>query len=270
MKAHLLLIILSFSISAISQAQILNVEKARIDSLSGEKTYRISLETKFNLYNRSAGATEQAEFINLSNDLNAVYAPGKHSYIGLGSLSYTENNSNTILNNGYLHIRSTFNYRERWSQELFAQAQYDNFRGLTDRLLGGGAIGWQAIDGGMFSLSIGSGPMYELEIWRRPADEDGTDRGTIEKRLLKLSTYLKLRWDINDRISFNTVAYYQVGYDDAIEAARNRLSANSNLNVQLASFLKFTTSLSLAYEDKPVIPITKFIYTLENGLTLSF
>lgn len=263
MKYTLVLIFLFFSFSAFSQ--ILNIEKARLDSLEKGRAYRINFETKFNFYNRSASAEEQARFMTLTNELNAVFAPSKHAYIAIGKLAYTENNSSSILNNGYFHVRTNFNYKKRWSQEAYGQIQYDNFRGLTDRYLLGAAIRWRALKSNKLTLAIGSGPMYENEIWRKPTEE-----GVENVTFIKLSTYLIIRWDISPNVYFNTTLYHQVGYDNSIDAARNRLSSNTNFNFKISKFLTFTTNIAMAYEDKPIIPITKFIYGVENGLTLTF
>jgi len=263
MKYTVALIFLSISFSAFGQ--ILNIEKARLDSLEKGKAFRINFETKFNFYNRSASSEEQARFTTLTNDLNAVFAPARHAFIALGNLAYTENNSNAILNNGYFHLRTNFNYKKQWSQEAFGQVQYDNFRGLTDRYILGGALRWRAFQSTKFTLGLGSGPMYENEIWRRPTEE-----GVENVTFIKLSTYLIARWDISTNVFFNTTFYHQIGYDDSIDAARNRLSTNTNFNFKISKFLAFTTNITMAYEDKPIISITKFIYGVENGLTLTF
>lgn len=258
--------ILGFVIFAVgARAQILNIEKVRLDSLDKKQSYRINFESKFNFYNRSATDDEPAKFVNFSNDLNAVVAPGKHSYVVLGKLGYTENNGSAILNNGYLHLRTNFNYQKKWSEEVYAQIQYDNFRGLRQRYLLGGALRWHSVNSKSFDLFLGTGPMYEKEIWRSPVDQSN-----IEVNYLKLSNYFIIRWDIAENVNFNTIFYYQVGYDRDIEAARNRISSTTNFNFKISESLSFTTSIAMAYEDKPIIPITKFIYGVENGLSLTF
>ncbi len=261
-------LLLAFGLAAIASGQILNIEKSRLDSLSGKRAYRIGLETRFNFFNQSASDQDEARFLSISNDLNGVYAPGKHAYVALGTLKYTANNSDPILNNGYAHLRANFNYKNRWSQEVFGQTQYDNFRGLKERYILGAGIRWKAVYEEDFALIIGSGPMYEREVWRQPSYSE--KQGIEEVNLLKLSNYFIIRWDITDQINFNSIAYYQVGYDEAIDAARNRTSVNANINVKLSKYLSYTTALKLAYEDKPIIPINKLIYSIENGLTLSF
>src|SRR5690606_35361226 len=132
------------------------------------------------------------------------------------------------------------------------------FRGLSDRYLVGAAIRWRAYQSDKLIISLGSGPMYENEIWRRP-DEEGVKNVSF----IKLSTYLIVRWDITDNTYFNTTFYYQTGYDESIDRARNRLSTNTNLNFKISKLLTFTTNISMSYEDKPIIDITKFIYGVE-------
>lgn len=245
--------------------QILNIEKARLDSLDKSHPYRISFESKFNFYNRSGAADDQAKFVSFSNDLNAVLAPSKTSYVVLGNLAYTENNGSTILNNGYLHLRTNFNYQKTWSEEIYGQIQYDNFRGLTQRYLLGGGIRWKVIRAKKFDLILGTGPMYEREDWKIPNSEDIEDVG-----YLKSSNYWIVRWNISENVNFNTIFYYQVGYDQSIAAARNRISSTTNFNFKISKHLSLVTSIAMAYEDKPIIPITRFIYGVENGLILEF
>ena len=244
--------------------QIMNIEKFRLDSLSREDPFRLKLEANFDLYNRSATAEERAEFLALGSEISSIYAPGKHFYMLLGEVSYVENNSSKILNNGNVHVRSTFNFRTRFSPELFAQAQYDDFRGLNDRILAGGALRWNAIRKDNFMLTVGSGPMYEFERWLSPID-----REEVEARFLKLSSNVIVRWSIGEHVDMNTIVYYQLGYDSDIEATRNRFTNSTNLNFRINEKISFKTGLRLAYEDRPIVPITKFIYSIENGISLN-
>jgi putative salt-induced outer membrane protein YdiY len=247
------------------QAQILNIEKTRIDNISPEKPYEITFETKFSLFNRSASENDRAEFVSFSNKLNAIYAPGKHSYIVLGNLIYTENNNEPILNNGYLHIRTNFNFRNKWSYEAFGQIQDDKFRGLRSRYVVGGSVRWRSIENEKFELIVGSGPMFEEEVW---ANLENDEEETVD--LLKLSTYGIVRWSASESFDLNTIVYYQVGYDQSIDKARHRISSTTNLNFRITKVLAFTASVALAYENQPIFPITKLIYGIENGILLRF
>lgn len=252
-------------ISAIANGQILNIEKARLDSLTKEKPFRVNFTSKLNFYNRSAGADEKVKFTSFSNELNAVFGPGNHSYMVMGKSAYTKNNTESILHNGYLHLRTHFNHKNEWSFESYGQLQYDKFRGLSNRYLLGGAVRWRAYNHEKFTFGFGTGPMYETEIWKKT-----NESGYLQVQFLKLSSYFITRWDITKNTNLNTVFYYQVGYDSHISSTRNRLSLSTNFNFKISKYLTFTTSVDMAFEDKPVIPITRMIYEIENGLTLTF
>jgi len=245
--------------------QILNIEKFRLDSLNRENPFRFKLEANFDVYNRSATEDERAEFVEIGTDLNMIYAPGSHLYMMVGEISYVENNAAKILNNGNVHLRSTLNYRGTFCPEFFAQAQYDDFRGLAERYLLGGALRWITLREDKILLTLGAGPMYEYEKWRVPESSE-----VREVDFIKLSTNLILRWSIGDHLDFNTTLYYQVGYDEEISSARNRFSNATNLNFQITDKISFKTGLRFAYEDRPIVPITKFIYSIENGISLNF
>jgi len=248
----------------INQAQILNVEKQRLDSL--KKPFNLSFESKFGAFNRSATEDEKAEFINFSSNLNAVYSPNqKDAYVLLGSFQFTENNGKAILNNAYIHARATFNYKKKWSPEVFMQLQDDQFRGLRNRKLAGAAYRWKPIESENFRFIIAAGPMFESEKWRSVETRE-------EKRveLWKLNSYLLLRWDITKTVNFNTIFYYQVGYDRSADLDRQRISNSTNLNFKISDQLSFTVTYQMAYENEPIFPITKFIYSIENGLKLNF
>jgi len=264
MKSALIYVILYLGCLTGCYSQILNVEKQRLDSL--KKPFSLSFESKFGAFNRSATEDEKAEFINFSNNLNAVYSPKKkHAYVMLGSFQFTENNGNAILNNAYLHLRATFNYNKKWSPEVFAQLQDDKFRGLRNRKLAGAGYRWKPIEAEKFRLVVAAGPMYESEKWR--SIETG-DEKLVE--LWKLNSYMLLRWDLTENVNFNTIFYYQVGYDNSADLDRQRLSNSTNLNFKISNHLSFTVTYQMAYENEPIFPITEFIYSIENGLQLTF
>lgn len=261
----LLSLLSSIALSIKVNGQILNIEKVRLDSLSKEKPFKLKLEANFDFYNRSATEDERAEFTELGTDISAAYAPGDHFHMLIGEISYVENNDSKILNNGNLHVRNTFNYKKKVTPEAFVQGQYDEFRGLAKRYVAGVALRWLVFREKKFMLRLGAGPMYEYEQWRVPESDE-----MVEVDFFKLSSNLIIRWSIGTHVDFNTVFYYQIGYDESISSARNRISNNSNLNFKINDTFGFKTGLNFAYEDRPIVPITKFIYSFENGIFLNF
>ena len=108
--------------------------------------------------------------------------------------------------------------------------------------------------------------MREHERWTSLED----DQVEVTPELWKLSTYLSMNTQLNDYVKFIFIGYYQSGYDDSIEDFRHRLNASASLVVKINKLLSLTTNVNYQYEDKPVIPINKEIYSITNGLRLSF
>ena len=108
--------------------------------------------------------------------------------------------------------------------------------------------------------------MWEYEKWTIP-DSEGS---SIEKRLLKNSDYLNLKYTVNETVDLNSTFYYQGGYDAEDEVFRHRVSFDLILDVKLTEVLSFITTFAVQYEDKPIIPINKYVYSLSNGLKLEF
>ena len=171
-----------------------------------------------------------------------------------------------VVRGGYLHARSNFLRKRRLSHELFTQYQYDRVRGLRDRWLAGGGLRWRWLESDKSSLYLGAGIMYEVEQWQDPEAENKF----IQPKLWKSANYLSLNTAFSNQVSLHAISYYQTGFDNSIDAFRHCISATATLRVKLSSKLTFKTSFDGVYENRPVIPITKFIYSLNNGLTVSF
>jgi hypothetical protein len=248
-----------------SSAQILNVEKSRIKEDSAN--YFIgNIGFSFSLYNRDAGEDDPNNFIGITGNGNFAYMAEKHSYILINYINYTAIQSNPLVQTGYVHLRTNFFREARISNEVFAQYQYDLGRGLKSRWLGGTGVRINLIESENTELVFGPGIMYEYEKWESPIEGE-PDR---EAKLFKSTNYISIRQDLNDNIEFNAISYYQTGYDSSIDNFRHRISGDLNLNIEITNKLSLTTSFTCTFENRPIVPVTKFIYTITNGLAFSF
>ena len=121
------------------------------------------------------------------------------------------------------------------------------------------------VDNSKGNVYLGTGLMYELERWKNQEIEGGI----ITKEILKTTDYLKAQLTF-DKISLNSITYYQGGYDSQDELWRSRLINNTYLNAQITGVLSFVTSFTLQYDFAPIIPIKKYTYSLTNGLQFNF
>jgi hypothetical protein len=245
------------------EAQILNIEKNRA---KGDTTnvFNGEIEFNFNLFNRNAGKDDSNNYFNISANSNLIYFSVNHAYLLVGNINYMEVSDNPILQTGYQHFRINLFSHRKLSYELFSQYQYDRIRGLRNRWLGGGGIRLDLIDDENDHLYLGIGIMQEYERWAVP-DEENT---FVSPSITKSANYMSYQTRMADKITLQTITYYQFGYDKLIDQMRHRITANANIDVGISDQLSLTINFTGVYENNPVIPITKFIYSLSNGLKL--
>jgi len=263
MLRNLLFLAIVFISPMLTQAQILNMEKLRLEQDTA-KNLLAKATVGLTANNRSGAEDEPAHLLAFNLDVNLMYYPGRHAYILVSKLDYLRVNDEGVMNFGYLHARSNFLRDKKFNYETFVQYSFDNPRGLDTRWIFGGGLRHDIFKTEKTTFLIGIGGMFEQEKWHYPK----TDR-LVQANLFKSSNYLSLQSALNEYMDLNLISYYQTGYDRAIDSFRNRLSFSLILNAKLTDRLSLTNSFDIAYEDKPAIPITKLIYTLKTGISIN-
>ncbi len=246
------------------QAQILNIENLRMKRDTA-RNFMVKTTAGLNIFNRSAGVDDPVNLFGYNMDINALYHPGEHAYIFVSKLDYLRINENDFLNFGFAHLRMNLFREKKVNYEIFTQYSYDNFRGLDPRLLAGGSFRMYLFRNEKSRLILGVGGLYEWETWRHPYEEQ-----VVDIELVKSSNYLSFRATINEYVDINTVNYYQVGYDPTISNFRHRISSNTVLNTKISSWLSFTNTFEINYENRPIVPITNLIFSFRTGLSFDF
>lgn len=240
--------------------QILNIEKYRSDGDS-LKNYAVHFNGAFNVNNRSAGLDNPVKLLGYNFTLNSIYTPKKHAFIFIAHRNFLRINENPFINFGYFHGRVNFYRKNRLNFELFTQLSDDNFRGLNPRILGGSSLRYRVVDRDSTELIVSTGVFYEYENWMHPVTQE-----TVTANFVKSTTNIVFRHSFSKALSFNMIVFYQVGYDKSISALRNRVSSNIHLNSKITKRLSLVNYFEFAYEDKPIVPITKFLYSYRIGL----
>jgi hypothetical protein len=259
-KNHRVLLLVLLFLSLSLNAQILNLENYRADGDSLKK-FALNINGSFNVNNRSAAQDNPVNLIGYNISLDAIYVPGKHGYIFITHRNFLQINDSPFLNFGFIHGRVNFFRKKRLNYETFVQVSDDNFRGLNPRLIAGGSVRFRIIDLEETELLIGTGGFYEYEKWLNPLNNE-----IIRVEFFKSSSNIVFRHTFNKSFHMNGVAYYQFGYDSNIEAFRNRYSLDLNLNSKITDKFSLTTHFDLSYENRPIVPITSFIYAVRVGL----
>jgi hypothetical protein len=263
-NTYLLVFVLIFYSGSLS-GQILNIEKSRIPEDSLKKLVG-NIGANFSLNNRSATQNEKVLFIGLTGNMNIGYFAPKNAYLFFGAINYTSFTGAQTISTGYAHFRINFNRKKKLSTETFAQIQYDESRGMAYRALGGAGLRLNIHKTKNVDIYIGTGAMWETEEWSDPNKSDSV----IVKSIPKSSSYFSFKANLNPNTTFNCINYYQVGYDEQQKVIRHRIFVDATLTFLITKHLSFINTFNAGYEDKPIVPIQKFVYTLSNGIIIKF
>lgn len=261
MKSLSTLILCFFTLSI--QSQILNIEKSSYRNDTTHFFYT-DLNASFSAFNRTAASDQPIDFLSINGNLDLAYFSEKNTLIWLNRLAYLDINSSPFNSTAYSHLRFTINSPNTIAYEVFGQGQYDLLRGLDHRVLGGAGLRIRMLEGKKVQMFLGIAGMFEQEKWQDPSEEGVT----VTTDFLKSSNYFSTRLELQPYINFNLITYYQVGYDNAEQVARHRINTDTNLEFKLSRVLTFRVSLFTAFENAPVVPITKFTYSISNGLSI--
>lgn len=243
------------------EAQILNVEKSKLQ-VDSTHQFIASASFGFRSYNRTAAAGSPIRFLSVNGQFDAAYFSGRHSFQVLNYLDYLDINDDPFTSVGYTHGRVNLMRAQKVSYEFWGQGQYDLLRGLDVRYLFGTGLRFRLLDDPNVRISAGIGAMYEHEKWQDPTVEGRTAVTDI----IKSANFISTRWDLKDYMHFNVIVYYQVGRDNLFEVIRHRINSDANLTFTLSKLLSFRVNFTWAYENAPIVPITRFIYSISNGI----
>jgi hypothetical protein len=239
----LLFFLFFFSLSStfISEAQILNIERLRMEKDTA-KHFQFKTTFRLNVFNRSAGADDPVNLFGYNLDVNAIYYPNRHAYVFVSNFDYLKINNSDFLNFGFIHGRINFNREDKINYETYLQYSFDNFRGLDPRLLVGGSVRISMIKSERVDFILGLGGLQEWETWQHPYSEE-----VVQVSLLKSSNYLSLRATLNEYVDVNLVNYYQVGYDRDISDFRQRINSSTIINTKISARFSLTNSFDISY-----------------------
>lgn len=260
-----LFFLLFFGLSFLSQAQVLNINTRDVTSDSSD--YWMGwVDFFFEIDNRSPTPDEEASLLSLESSLDIIYVSSQHAYYLSGELNHYQATGDPVISTGYAHVRMDLKRKSKLSSEWYAQFNFDHSRHLQLRFISGGGLKYQLVAREEIDFDVGTGLMYEHEKWENLA-QDGTHSFND---MIKSSSYIKSNVELTDEINLACITYYQIGYDQDIEEYRQRVSAQLQLEFEFSRHFSFMIEGSVHYENKPIIPINKTIYGLQNGLRYEF
>jgi hypothetical protein len=264
MKGRIFLLFI-IHVTFLSSAQILKVDKGSL-LLDSARILIGNVGLNFDIHNRSATSEKEITFVGLKGTSDIVYLSEKHAYISINTIQYFKSTGGPLTSNGYSHFRVNFLRMRKLSYETYTQVQYDDGRSMPFRFLYGGGIRLRLKESKKISAHAGIGIMNELEHWKNIS----TDNSINQKQILKTSDYIGATLQLTDYASIMLTLFYQGGLDNKDDVFRNRVSSDFQLKIKMTNKISFLASCTFQYEDKPIIPIRKLVYSVHNGLMWNF
>jgi hypothetical protein len=265
MKGYFLAVILFVAVLAPQNinAQILHIEQ-QDEAVDSASRWNGNLDFSMVLNNQDADTESNFNYLGLTTNLNLGYLAPQTAYLLLNHLNYMTTPKQAFISTGYSHFRINFLRKRKLSYEAFTQFQYDASRGLKRRWLGGAGLRYKLLEKGESTVYAGSGLMYENELW----EHSGETTEVADIRMLKTTNYISGDIRFNKLIHLHTTAYYQTGYHKPADLWRHRISMDAQLKFKLTEKIAFNTTFASTFENRPVIPIKRFVYTLSNGISV--
>lgn len=244
-----------------SHAQILKVDKGFFATDSSNYFIGV-IDATFAINNRSSTVEEQNVYIGVNNNVDVVYIAEKSATVFISGLNYFKIGDGPLIYNGTAHLREIFRRSATLTPEVYGQIQFDESRNMELRWLLGGGYRWNLLQK-KNSLYMGLGIFREMERW------NGMEK-RVDKELWKMNSYVSADIKLSTTTNINAIVYYQSGRDGAIDTFRNRLSGQLELKNAVTRQFKVKMTSNFLLDDKPIIPLNKFIYEVYFGVEYSF
>ncbi|MBN2893971.1 MAG: DUF481 domain-containing protein [Bacteroidales bacterium] len=266
MNKIVFVIILSF-ITLSSSAQLVNIEKKRIDYKQG---FQGNIAFAFNIIQNTSKITQG------SNSAHLQYVNNKHTFLILNDYTLMKVKKDAddydLVNQNFQHFRYNFSIVDttKINFETFVQRQQNKIKYLNLRFLAGAGFRFRIIDNKVISFYIAPLIMYENEIL--------SDSFNTTTKMIKGDLYWSLGLNFTETVSLKNVTYYQPAFFDLakspnFEAITDfRLFSELSLSFVILKNLEYSAVFELAYDSRPPMELVEqpLFYNLKNQLVFKF
>jgi hypothetical protein len=170
----------------------------------------------------------------------------------------------TLTRKTFEHARARIELDTRWRWEAFAQHEYDQFRRLSLRAVGGTGPALQIIDDKAIGLLAGAAYLYEYErLDTRPGTIDAGLRTTTHRA----SVYLTGHEEPGTGVLIVETVYAQPRLDRPGDL---RVLGELSVQSKLASRIALKDSFTVAYDRTPPDGVQRYDTQLEAAVVVTF
>lgn len=244
---------LYFLLHITSNAQVVNVERLRMDSKkqgwSGSADGNLDLRRN------------QNSVFSVGSKMHVQHRKDSNTTLLFAQAGFIKASQAELVNFAFSHFRYTHYVTDFLSLEGFTQLQQNRVNGIANRWLLGCGVRGKVYDRKPGTAFVGFLVMRERE-------REVVDSIPIHKDV-RISTYLAGSYtpESADWITVATTTYFQPRIGKFSDF---RVSADWNLQVRLRENISLFTSFNLVYDSNPPFGLNRAVYAFLNGLKFSF
>lgn len=253
----LYLSLLTFLITAsqIAKSQIIVVEARQLTDTVRGFSGNVDLNFNFNSNTTNSLSGGLGSEIYYSWKKNRVISMNKYNV-----LLNVDDAENAAVNQGYQHLRYTYDFNLKLTGALFSQIQTNPVLRINRRILLGGGPRFNVQPYSNNSLMLGTMLMYEYE--------EELDTAIVHSDI-RASIYLFYKIKFSENARANSVTYYQPRLDKLNDY---RVSTTFDFSIAINEKINWMIVGNLLYDAFPVFDptIPNLTYSIQNGLNFRF
>jgi hypothetical protein len=164
---------------------------------------------------------------------------------------------------GLLHLRYTHGLNRVFALEAFVQTDYNKARLLDARALAGGGVRVSLVESERAGVAVGASYMFEHEELDLPPGADHPEETDVDR----LSSYVGLRWTINDNAALSVTGYVQPQVDEFDDV---RVIASGAVETRVVDHVSLRLGYRLRHDSRPPDTVESTDTKLSAGLGIAF
>lgn len=188
-------------------------------------------------FDGEVGNTNDWQF---SINVDVLYQMTSSELLLINQSKYSESNEARVSNNAFSHLRWIYDSTTLLKYEAFYQIEFDEFLDLEERQLLGLGLRSYVIRKGYGFLAIGSGVMYEVELYESPVNSD--------KRLWRSTNYVSHRFKLSETVDIDGTYYAQPSISTFSDF---RILINQRVNIKVDEAVSVILDLKDRYDNEP-------------------
>lgn len=197
----------------------------------------------------------------------------KNNYFFVFALNndFTLNGKDMIQNEGFIQVRFRDKDSREWSNESYAQYQWNGALGMKYRKVIGSNVRKRFFEKKKLDLYAGLGVFHESEQWNWSGVtnyEQLETTPTLNRALFRLNNYWKMAYKINENVDISAISYFQLPINH--DFLNLRWFMDINTYIKMSKNLSFVIHYDHTIDNYRLVPIANFYYSLNFGIQLKW